>query len=149
MHTAGAVVDVGEGLAEAVVGPRALGLQLPVDGFVAPANLMKRFCSTGTLPATASSASALAIAGEWEPITAAHRPKADCVMSHLAERLCVSNMAVDIALGEERVRPTVRELALVVLVALVGLLLAGVAVLSPWHAAEAAVIVDLQPPRLP
>ena len=42
---------------------------------------------------------------------------------------------------------TTREIAVVLAVALIGLLLAGAVVLSPWHPAEAGMVVQVHPPR--
>ncbi|MEV4412085.1 hypothetical protein [Catellatospora sp. NPDC049609] len=42
-----------------------------------------------------------------------------------------------------------RELLLVMLLALVGLGIAGAVVLSPWHAAQAGIVVEVHPPALP
>jgi hypothetical protein len=39
-----------------------------------------------------------------------------------------------------------RELLLVVLLALVGLAVAGAVVLAPWHAAQAGIVVEVHPP---
>jgi hypothetical protein len=47
------------------------------------------------------------------------------------------------------VESAVREIVLVVLVALAGLVLAGAATLAPWHAAQAGTIVEVHPPAWP
>jgi hypothetical protein len=46
-----------------------------------------------------------------------------------------------------QVESATREIAVVLLVALIGLLVAGAVVLAPWHPAEASTIVELHPPR--
>jgi hypothetical protein len=53
------------------------------------------------------------------------------------------------ALSQRRglgIMPALREVAVVLIVALVGLVVAAAIVLAPWHPAEAAVIVELLPP---
>lgn len=42
--------------------------------------------------------------------------------------------------------PALREVAVVLIVALAGLVVAAAIVLAPWHPAEAAAIVELLPP---
>ncbi len=42
---------------------------------------------------------------------------------------------------------TAREIAVVLAVALLGLLLAGAVVLAPWHPAQAGMVVQVHPPR--
>ncbi|WP_212833688.1 hypothetical protein [Catellatospora sp. TT07R-123] len=44
---------------------------------------------------------------------------------------------------------SVREIALVVLLALAGVAVAGAVVLAPWHAAQAGIVVDVQCPSVP
>jgi hypothetical protein len=45
------------------------------------------------------------------------------------------------------VESAVREIAMVFLVALIGLLVVAGIVFAPWHPAEAATVVELHPPR--
>jgi hypothetical protein len=45
------------------------------------------------------------------------------------------------------VESATREIAVVFLVALIGLLVAAGIVLAPWHPAEAATLVEVHPPR--
>jgi hypothetical protein len=47
------------------------------------------------------------------------------------------------------VESSVRELLLVMLLALAGLGIAGAVVLAPWHAAQAGIVVEVHPPALP
>ncbi|GAB4046880.1 hypothetical protein [Catellatospora paridis] len=41
---------------------------------------------------------------------------------------------------------SIRELLLVMLLALIGVGVAGAVVLAPWHAAQAGIVVEVHPP---
>jgi hypothetical protein len=45
------------------------------------------------------------------------------------------------------VESAMREIGMVLLVAVIGLLVAGAVVLAPWHPAQAATVVEVHPPR--